>query len=102
MAVDGGLWAAKKTSLITSCQLVESRSLSSLLITQDRHLVMQRRVPGFRASPSDLELGKWLFSPTVFSGGFQVHDMVKHRNSDYFLGTDYLCSVAHLTVEILL
>lgn len=101
-AVDGGLRAPKKTSLITSWQLAESPFLSSLLITQDRHLVMQRRLPGFRASPSDLKPGKWLFSPTVLSGGFQVHDMVKHRNSDYFLGTDYLCSVAHLTVVILL
>lgn len=64
--------------------------------------MMQRRLSGFRESPSVLEPGKWLFSPTVFSGGFQVHDMVKHRNSDYFLGIDYLCSVAHLTVEILL
>lgn len=47
-----------------------------------------------------LEPGKWLFSLMVFYDGFQIHAVVKHRDSDHFLGTDFLCSVVYLTVEL--
>lgn len=57
---------------------------------------------GFRLSLSVVKAGKGLFSLTLFCGGFQACRAVTRRDSGRFLGIDFLRSMPHLTVEILL